>query len=504
MQRSLLDFCRSVAAWIRGGLRLWVSALGLIGWLLVLPTVQAAKIGNVSESHWWGQALRFGSLADPSVRYALAGAVLLGLACGLLGAFLVVRQMALVGDALSHAVLPGVALGFLWNASKDPVAIFIGATLAGLLGTLTVSAITRTTRIKEDTALGMVLAGYFSLGMCLVTRLQKLPTGNQSGITSFLFGQAAALKPADLWLMGIVCALVTGIVVVAYKELLLVSFDPVFSRVCGLPARWFDHLLMLLLAFSVVISLQAVGVVLVSAMLITPAATAGLLTDRFHRLLPLSALLGVTAGIMGAFLSFLGSNLPTGPLMVLAASSGFGLAFLFAPRRGIIARWWREKSQSHRIARENTLKAVFHILEESEFRSDVVSLLQLADRRRITLKISEGEARTLVSHQLATMGADEASLTLTPAGWQRACEIVRNHRLWELYLTQAAQIPPDHVHDDAERIEHVLGADAVRELERRLSFAKYDPHGRPIPSLADLRRGGEKAPRPTTVAGYGK
>lgn len=478
--------------------------LGWVTWILGSPIVLAAKIGTVSESHWWGQALRFSALGDPSVRYALAGAVLLGLACGLLGSFLVVRQMALVGDALSHAVLPGVALGFLWNASKDPLAIFIGATIAGLLGTLTVTAITRTTRIKEDTALGMVLAGYFSLGMCLVTRLQKLPTGNQSGITSFLFGQAAALKPGDLWLMGIVCAFVTTVIVVAYKELLLVSFDPVFSRVCGLPARWLDHLLMLLLAFSVVISLQAVGVVLVSAMLITPAATASLLTNRFHKLLILSAVLGVVAGIAGAFMSFLGSNLPTGPLMVLAASVGFGLAFLFAPRRGIIRRWWRDHSQSRRIQRENTLKALFHILEEQSFKAETVSFLELAERRRITLDQAAAEARSLCANQLVTVGADEVSLSLTPAGWQRACEIVRNHRLWELYLTQAAQIPPDHVHDDAERIEHVLGADAVRELERRLSFAKYDPHGRPIPSLADLRRGGEAAPRPAPVTGYGK
>lgn len=475
----------------------------VLGFMFLQPWLQAAKIGQVTESKWWEQALRFGSLADPAVRYALVGAVLLGLACGLLGGFLVVRQMALVGDALSHAVLPGVALGFLWNASKDPWAIFVGATLAGLMGTFTVRAITRTTRIKEDTALGMVLAGFFSAGMCLVTRIQKLPMGNQGGITTFLFGQAAALKSADLILMALVCALVTVVVVVAYKELLLVSFDPIFSQVCGLPARWLDRLLMLLLAFTVVIALQAVGVVLVSAMLITPAATASLLTDRFHRLLIWSALIGIGAGAAGAFLSFLGSNLPTGPLMVLVAGSCFAAAFLFAPRRGVALRWWRDRSQSRRIARENTLKAVYHIVEDLEFRTETVSWLELAGRRRITLEQAESEARALAGHQLATLSKEDASLSLTPAGWQRACEIVRNHRLWELYLTQAAQVPPDHVHDDAEKIEHVLGADAVRELERRLRFAKHDPHGRPIPTFEDLQRGSANAARSGKVAGYG-
>ena len=148
---------------------------------LLHAPIHAAKIGELSGSNSGDQALRFLTLADPAVRTASLGALLLGLTCGLLGSFLVVRRMALVGDALSHAVLPGVALGFLWHASKDPFAIFLGATVAGLLGMATVFAITSTTRIKEDAALGMVLAVYFSVGICLVTRIQKLPFGNQIG-----------------------------------------------------------------------------------------------------------------------------------------------------------------------------------------------------------------------------------------------------------------------------------------------------------------------------------
>lgn len=471
---------------------LWRGVVLACG-LLLGPSLHAAKIGDMTETQLLSQAARFLSLSDPAVRYALMGSILLGLTCGLLGSFLVVRRMALVGDALSHAVLPGVALGFLWNMSKDPVAIFVGATLAGLLGTATVFAIKRTTHLKEDTALGMVLAGFFSVGICLVTLFQKFPGGNKSGIDKFLFGQAAAIGPEDLRLMLVVCLLSVGIVTLCYKEFLVVSFDPAFASVCALPTRWLQHVLMVLLAFAVVIALQAVGVVLVSAMLITPAATAYLLTDRLRRMLWISALFGIGAGVLGAFFSFLGTNLSTGPFMVLAASAQFGCAFLFAPRRGVAVRWWRQRSQERRVARENTLKGIYHILEDLGFRGESIAFRELAERRRITVEAANAEARALVSHQLATLGPDGESVALTPAGWQRACAIVRNHRLWELYLTHAASIAPDHVHDDAEVIEHVLGEDVVRDLERRLSYARKDPHGKPIPSIADMMRGAEGA-----------
>jgi ABC-type Mn2+/Zn2+ transport system permease subunit/Mn-dependent DtxR family transcriptional regulator len=444
---------------------------------------QAAKIGEISETSLLEQAVRFFSLQDPSVRFAVAGAVLLGLSCGLLGGFIVVRRMALVGDTLSHAVLPGVALGFLWNMSKDPLAIFVGATLAGILGTSVVSLITHTTRLKEDTALGLVLASFFAGGICLLTRIQKMGFGNQSGIDKFLFGQAAAIGPDDIRLMAVITALVVLAVLVFYKELLVSSFDPDFARACGFPTRWIHHGLMLLLAFAVVISLQAVGVVLVSAMLITPAAAAYLLTDRMSRLLQLSALFGVASGVLGAFLSFLGNNLPTGPFMVLAASLVFAGAFLFSPKQGVVVRWWRQRSRARRVQRENTLKALYHVLEDRAFLGESVSLRELAERRRETIEEARAQTAELARHRFVTLHEEGDQALLTPEGWQTAASIVRNHRLWELYLTHAASIAADHVHDDAEKIEH--------------------PHGKVIPGTEEIHRpfGG---PKPDELIGYGK
>lgn len=479
--------------------RLWQGAL----LLLLSAPVYAVRIGDLDETTLTGQIVRFFTFRDPSLRYALVGAILLGICCGVLGGFLVVRKMALMGDALSHAVLPGVAIGFLWNMTKDPYAIFVGATIAGLLGAGTVNLITQTTRLKEDTALGLVLAGYFAVGVVLLTMMQQLPLGSQSGIDKFLFGQAAAISAQDVRLMAGVTALSLLVIGLFYKEFLVTSFDPGFARASGFPVQVMHYSLMLLLAFSVVIALQAVGVVLVSAMLITPAAAAYMLTDRMSRLLLLAALFGIFAGAIGAFFSFLRPNLPTGPFMVLGASFVFAMAFLFGPRHGVVVRWWMHRSRARRVQRENTLKSIYHVLEGREFHGEGVSLKELAERRRETLEDAQAQVAALQSHGLATLSPDDGTLYLTPDGWQKSLAIVRNHRLWELYLTNAAQIAADHVHEDAEKIEHVLGEDVVRQLERRLDFAREDPHGRAIPTISDIRRAGI-APERDESTGYGR
>ncbi len=483
------------AAVLRGG--------GILIFLLLAAPAHAARINELAESTLSGRMVRFFTFQDPSLRYALLGSMLLGICCGLMGAFLVVRKLSLLGDALSHAVLPGVALGFLWGMTKDPLAIFIGATVAGLLGAGTVQLLRHTTRHKEDASIGFVLASFFGVGVCLMTMIQNVPGGNKSGLDKFMFGQAAALGRGDVLLLAVVALLALGAVTAFYKEYTISSFDPGFARSMGLPVQVFHYSLMLLLAFAIVSALQAVGVVLVTAMLVIPAATAFLLTDRLGLLLVLSAVFGMCAGAIGAFFSFVGRNLPTGPFMVLAAAAVFTAAILFGPRHGIIARWWRHVSRSARIRRENTLKSVYHVLEDGGFLSEQVDPRELAERRRESIEEAQVQLNALRRHGLATPSGDGVSASLTPEGWQRACEIVRNHRLWELYLTNAAQIAADHVHEDAEKIEHVLGEETVRRLEKRLNYARRDPHGRLIPGLEDIRLGAGARPTPPQPTGYG-
>ncbi len=441
--------------------------------ILVLPALaSAARIGELVETSWAEQAADFFLMRQSAVRIAVLGTALIGLCCGLLGSFLVVRKLSLLGDTLSHAVLPGVAAGFLWSATKDPLAIFIGATVAGVLGVALVNWIQQSTHLKEDAAMGMVLAGFYGLGIVMTTMIQNMETGNKSGLDKFFFGQAAAMGEGDLNLLVVIAGLSVVLIGGFYKELLLLNY-----------------VLMALLAFAVVVSLQAVGVVLVSALLITPAASAYLLTDRMSWMLALSALFGVISGLLGAFVSYLSSNLPTGPFIVLAATAIFALALLFGPRHGLLPRRLRRRRQRHRIARENTLKAVFHLRESRGFAETTHNLADLAQARNAPLGQVRLELDRLVKHGLAeTMPSSEpfgqsglTRFTLTERGWARACQVVRNHRLWELYLTNAAHYRDDHVHDDAEEIEHLLGEDLVRRLELRLKNPMTDPHGSLIP-----------------------
>lgn len=190
--------------------------------------------------------------------------------------------------------------------------------------------------------------------------------------------------------------------------------------------------------------------------------------------------------------------------MVLGASSLFALAFFFGPKHGVVNRWWRQRSRAKRVQRENSLKSIYHVLEGRGFNGEGVSLNELAQRRRETLEEARSQSMELNRHGLATLQEDGNMIFLTPDGWQRACSIVRNHRLWELYLTNAAQIAADHVHDDAEKIEHVLGEEVVRQLERRLDYATTDPHGRLIPGVSDVRRGATPMNPPGESIGYGR
>lgn len=464
--------------------------------LFALP-LQGEQIGSQGDS-LLERSHRFLSLSDKSVRMVLLGAILMGLNCGTMGSLIVTRRLSLFGDTLSHAVLPGVAMGFLWSQSKDSWAILAGATVAGFLGVALISLLKKTSHISQDSALGLVLSGFYALGICMLTRIQKMEFGNQSGIDKYLFGQVVGLSSSDLWTMAFSFLLILMLSVLLYKELLVAGFDSEFARSIGLPVDFLQYALWLLLAFAVITSLQVVGVVLVSALLIIPAATASLITDKMKTMLIWSALLGCAAGAIGAFLSFLGNQLPTGPLIVLVSTAFFLSTLFLHPQNGLFFKWLAARNRNQRIALENTLKAVYQELESIDFQKDIISVGQLAKRRRTSMPQAHREVKALFAKQYATLHSAKGEksaplkptmLSLTPKGWGKACRIVRNHRLWELYLTNEARYAPDHVHDDAEKIEHVLGEETVRRIERILANPRKDPHGKLIPSQQDIDRG---------------
>ncbi|HVM69683.1 MAG TPA: metal ABC transporter permease [Gaiellaceae bacterium] len=301
-------------------------------------------------------------LADHTFRTVALGSAALGVTAGALGTFAVLRRQSLLGDAISHAALPGVALAFLLTGSKAPLPLVLGAALAGFAATLVVIGIVRTTRIKTDGALGLVLSVFFGLGLVLLTVVQRRPDAAQAGLDRFLFGQAAALLRSDLVTMAVLGGIALALMLLAWKELKLLAFDPDFGTSLGFPMRAVDVLLTALLVTAIVIGLQTVGVVLMAAMVIAPAAAARQWTDRLGGVAGLAALFGAAAGVSGAVLSSETERLPTGPTIVLCATGLVVVSLLLAPRRGLL---WRE-ARGRRDRRRLRLAAVLadlHALE---------------------------------------------------------------------------------------------------------------------------------------------
>lgn len=305
-------------------------------------------------------------LFDYTLRTVALGAATLGIVSGALGAFAVLRRQSLLGDAMSHAALPGVVIAFMLTRSKAPLVLILGAAVAGLLGTLLMIQIVRYTRIKEDSALGLILSVFFGFGLMLLTFLQRNPDARQAGLNSFLFGQAATLLQRDVIVMATVGGLALLLMALFWKELKLLSFDRDFGASLGFPMSWLDVLLTSLLVVAIVIGLQAVGVVLMSAMVVAPAAAARQWTNRLSLMVVLAALFGAISGVSGAVVSSLGRGLSTGPVVVLCASGVVLVSLLLAPNRGLVWRWVQRQHQRHRLRVHSVLGNLYHLAEQHQ------------------------------------------------------------------------------------------------------------------------------------------
>jgi manganese/zinc/iron transport system permease protein len=275
---------------------------------------------------------------DHTLRIISMGTALMGAVCGILGSFAVLRKQSLLGDAVSHASLPGIAIAFMITGSKEPFVLFTGALVSGLIATLWISGITSKTHLKSDTALGIILSVFFGFGMLLLTIIQKQPNANQAGLDKFLFGQAAALMIRDVYLLGISGGLSLIVVLVFYKEFKILSFDPQYAKTLGFNINMLDVLLTALIVIGIILGLQTVGVVLMSAMLLAPAAAARQWTDKLGTMILLASLFGAFAGVAGTAVSASLEKMSTGPVIVLIVFSLVVFSFLFAPNRGIVAR----------------------------------------------------------------------------------------------------------------------------------------------------------------------
>lgn len=266
---------------------------------------------------------------------ALITSVMVGIISGIIGSFIVLRGMSLMGDAISHAVLPGVAISYMLGISY-----FYGAVVAGVLAAVGMGAISQNSRIKTDASIGIVFSAALALGIILITKAQSA-----TDLTKILFGNVLHVRTSDMWLTAAISLLVIIVVIVFYKELLISTFDETMAEVYGLNTRMIHYGLMILLTLVSVASLQTVGVILVVSMLITPASTAYLLTDRLSVMVVLSAVFGALSAVVGIYFSYI-YDLPSGPVIAIAATLLFVLVMIFSPKEGLIWPMLRKRKEA--------------------------------------------------------------------------------------------------------------------------------------------------------------
>jgi ABC-type Mn2+/Zn2+ transport system permease subunit/Mn-dependent DtxR family transcriptional regulator len=403
------------------------------------------------------------------MRYGVAVAAIVGITSAVLSCLLVVRRQALLGDAVAHAVLLGVAVG--WIGARH-VGIFWGALAAGVLAGVTITYVERNSRLKTDAAMGVVFTFAFALGLAIIGITRP------RGIDLFhvLLGNVLGVGRGDLVLTATSGGLVLLVVAALYKELHLWSFDPVVARAMGLPTRWLEYLFTALLAATIVAALQAVGLVLVIAMLVTPGATAHLLADRLGSMIAVAVVVGLVAGVGGLYGSFY-VDVASGPAMVIVASLLFVAAFLFAPRRGTVARWVQRGRSARRMLEEDLLKFVYKAVHEDGLAPSVDDLVNRGGWQRDAVRRA---VRRLLARGLVV--ASDDGLRPTPSGSRAALQLVRAHRLLETYLHDAEGLPLADLHAEADRREHDVPAEVIEDIDRVLGRPRVDPHGHPIPS----------------------
>jgi manganese/zinc/iron transport system permease protein len=399
---------------------------------------------------------------DYNTAIVLVGVTTLGLTAGAVGSFTVLRRRALAGDALAHASLPGLVGAFLLFERRELLILLTGALISGLIGIGLVAFLSRFTRIKEDASIGIILSVFFGLGIVMSRWVQNRTTaGSKAGLDSFLLGKTAGIIAQDVMVIAVVSVVTLALLAILFKELKLVTFDQGFAVTQGWPTLLLDFSLLALVAVNVMIGLPAVGVVLVAALLILPAAAARFWTERLESMVLLAAALGGGIGIMGTMLSAQISGLPAGPVIVLTGSVVLLISMLASPRRGLVARTW----QDYRFARQIEQRCLLQeIYEETERRGG-----EAPTREEVVHRSSESKALARLMRG-GLLVLDGGRVWMTPLGLARGEQVVLGSRLWQAYIEeypdQAGPIA-DLSHESVDEILPPAMVEQLRQLVRR-------------------------------------
>lgn len=418
--------------------------------------------------------------------WIIATAVASSVACGLVGCFLVLRRMSLLGDAISHAILPGLAIAFLVTSSREPLPMLAGALVVGVATALISAGLARWGRVPEDAAMGVVFTALFAIGVILITfvasRVDLDPGCVLYGLIEFVpfdtVHIAGVEMPRAFVFLAALLVVVALLITLFFKELKIVAFDPYLATTMGISATLVHYALMTGVAATCVASFEAVGSILVVAMLVAPGATAHLLTDRLSRMLWLSALIAAASAILGYILAVRFNTSVAGMIGTVALAL-FLAAVIFAPRHGWLAKQLRRLSLAFRITQEDVLGLLF--------RWDEQQAAALNPHPATTREVLEathsgwlGRASLFILQRRGLIRSASGTLTPTPAGIDQARRVVRGHRLWESYLAKHLAVDPARVHTPAHRAEHYLTPGIQASLDEDVGTGQ-DPHGKPIP-----------------------
>ncbi|MEO0511743.1 MAG: iron chelate uptake ABC transporter family permease subunit [Planctomycetota bacterium] len=405
----------------------------------------------------------------------IAGTSLLGLAAGLVGVFALLRKRSMVTDALGHATLPGVAAAFLlagwfgWEERALPV-LLLGAAVSGVLGVVCIQLILRHSRLTEDVAIGVVLSVFFAAGIVGMSYIQANRPSGSAGLKGFIFGQAATMRPGDVALMAVLAAASVVATAAFFKEFVLVSFNASFARVDGWPVGAIDLAILTLVVLVTVAGLQAVGMILVVALLIVPPVAAGFWSERAWVVACVSAGGAAVSGYAGSVISALAPDVPAGSVIVLASGVFFVMSLVVAPSRGIVASLLRRLRLSLRIGGDHLLE---HANDLSRLEITADDIVALARRRGWSGLFRHAAVWSLVRRGML-LPAGRGGWRTTDRGRQRGARVARNHALWEQYLVSYADIAPGQVDWSVDQVEHVLSERLVRELEEALAARGVD------------------------------
>ena len=426
--------------------------------------------------NFWEHITTFFSAENYTLFVVSIGSGILCFAAGVVGTFTYLRKRALIGDVISHSVLPGVTIAFMLTGVKNPVYFLLGAISSGLLSIWIVDYVQAKSKLKPDTILALTLSVFFGVGIVLLTKIQHSGNAAQSGLDSFLFGKAASMGTLDVQLFSVIAVVNVLCIWFFLRGFSLVSFDENYAKGLGFNVSFLKSFLALITVVTVAIGVQAVGVVLMAALLITPAAGARFLTNSISRMLLYAGAFGFLSGVVGVVISYSGTGMPTGPWIVVVLSVFALLAILFGKKKGVLARMRLRNANNIKINNENVLKDVYKIAKDGK---NTISINDLVDQEKYVITKLKSILKRLENDD--HLDQIRGLIILSDKGRLAAREVIRKHRLWEIYLSKYFQLDADHLHDDAEGIEHVITPEIEKELIRLLERPETDPHHSKIP-----------------------